>query len=349
MKLALIRDSEIYNKKLLGLMLRDRIRKSLEKSGFVVKFFNDNLSLDEAEAYLIINEPVLFLERDLQFEGEKILVSDDFTVGYLFERDFKDLFVRDPQSAIEKYVAMNNIKKLEVRALKLSEDNLKLAEKLLLSSLIKSHDGIVSRLLNRRISLRISKILAERNVTPNQISFFSFFLSILGSALFLLDTYLATLIAGIIIQLHSIIDGCDGEIARLKFMESKYGAWLDGVLDRYADFITVFCITYSLAQANSIYWIVGFFAAFASFMIAYTGDKFVATYGRAYSDSSRLSIPITRDVRLFIIFLGAIFNCLFFSLILIALLGNAESLRRILSLRNVTPSIGLPPGTVRGG
>ncbi len=193
------------------------------------------------------------------------------------------------------------------------------------------YDGIIARTLNRRISLKISKYLAGRNITPNQITVFSFLISVAGSALFLLNTYLATLIAGIIIQLHSIIDGCDGEIARLKFMESKFGAWLDGVLDRYADFIIIFCITLSISQTNWFYWIIGFLAAFASFIVAYTGDRYVAVYRRTYTSSS-FAIPITRDMRLFLIFLGAVFNALAISLALIAVLGNAEGLRRIISL-----------------
>jgi len=111
-----------------------------------------------------------------------------------------------------------------------------------------------------------------------------------------------------------------------------FRAWLDGVLDRYADFIIVFCITLSISQTNWFYWIIGFLAAFASFIVAYTGDRYVAVYRRTYTSSS-FAIPITRDMRLFLIFLGAVFNALAISLALIAILGNAEGLRRIVSLR----------------
>ncbi|MBO8180943.1 MAG: hypothetical protein H0Z19_10815 [Archaeoglobus sp.] len=76
-----------------------------------------------------------------------------------------------------------------------------------------------------------------------------------------------------------------------------------------------------------------FLAAFASFIVAYTGDKYVAVYRRTYAPSS-FSIPITRDMRLFLIFLGGVFNALAISLALIAVLGNAEGLGRIISLRS---------------
>ncbi|MDI3497004.1 CDP-alcohol phosphatidyltransferase family protein [Archaeoglobus sp.] len=343
MRLAYVKNHEIYGEKLLGLTLRERIEKTLQRAGFDVRFF-DELTLEEAEDYLIILEPVLILERDLLLEGRKILVSDGFTVGYFFGGDFRTVFDGNLQSSIEKYLSLNNLESYEIWAIKLSNDNLKTAEKLLLSSLIKAkrtglkpayYDGWIAREINRKVSLRISRLLADTSVTPNQITVFSFFLSLVGSALFLLNSYLTTLLAGIIIQLHSIIDGCDGEIARLKFMESKYGAWLDGVLDRYSDFIIVFSITYVLSASNPVYWIIGFLAAFASLMIAYTGDKFVAAYMRTYSPEG-FAIPITRDFRLFIIFACSVVNLPSLALVIIALLGNFEALRRIVALRSYT-------------
>ncbi len=63
------------------------------------------------------------------------------------------------------------------------------AEKMLLDSLRwKSNDGPVSHWLNRPISTRISKFLVNFNITPNQISFFSFVLSVIAAGLFALGT-----------------------------------------------------------------------------------------------------------------------------------------------------------------
>lgn len=343
MKIAIVMDNEIYGRKLLGLTLKERLKKTLERAGFEVRFFRDNILLENAESYLIVPEPVLILERDLSLSGKKIIVSDGYEIAYLVESDFLAFFSGNLAKALEDYISVNGLEKQEVWAVRLSEDNIKEAEKLLLRSLVKTkrtglkpayYDGFIAREINRRVSLRITKLLANTSITPNQITVLSFLLSLAGSFLFLLGNYLATAVAGIVMQIHSIIDGCDGEIARLKFMESRYGAWLDGVLDRYADFIAIFCITYTLSHANPIFWIVGFLAAFATFMIPYTGDKFVAAYKRTYK-SDDFSIPITRDVRLFLIFLGAIFNALAISLFLIAIMGNTESIRRVISLRRV--------------
>lgn len=345
MRLALAKDYEIYDRKLLGLTLRERLRKTLERAEFEVKFFSDGFVFEEAESYLILPEPVLILERDVKLEGRKVLCNGNLTVAYLVERDFLTFLENsgDVEEALNKYFSQNGMERQEIWAIRLSEESLKEAENLLLISLIKAkrtgikpayYDGFIAREINRRVSLRITKLLAKTSITPNQITVLSFFLSVAGSLLFLFNSYLTTAIAGVVMQLHSIIDGCDGEMARLKFMESRYGAWLDGVLDRYADFIAIFCITLVLASANAVYWIVGFMAAFATLMIPYTGDKFVAAYKTSYAPEG-FAIPITRDVRLFLIFVAALINHLWVALVLIAILGNLESLRRIFAVRKM--------------
>jgi len=40
------------------------------------------------------------------------------------------------------------------------------------------------------------------------------------------------IVAGLLVQLSSIVDGIDGSLARLKGMTSEFGGFLDSVLDR---------------------------------------------------------------------------------------------------------------------
>ena len=44
-------------------------------------------------------------------------------------------------------------------------------------------------------------------------------------------------------QFASVIDGCDGEMARLEFRENSFGGWFDAMLDRYTDAILLFGLT----------------------------------------------------------------------------------------------------------
>ena len=194
----------------------------------------------------------------------------------------------------------------------------------------KSNDGPVSRYLNRPLSIRISRRLVRYPVTPNQISLFSFLCSLLGAGLFVLGGYPGLLLGGLLAQFASVIDGCDGEVARLKFQGSDYGSWLDAVLDRYADAFLLFGLTWHAYSANRdpLIIFVGFLAIFGSFILSYTADK----YDRLMHDRviHGKALRIGRDVRVFLIFLGAVFDQVYLTLAVIAFIMNIETIRRVI-------------------
>jgi phosphatidylglycerophosphate synthase len=105
------------------------------------------------------------------------------------------------------------------------------AESLLLTSLIKPTDGVISRAINRRISLRITRALLDTALTPNQMTWVAALFGALAIALVAWGGA-GWLVAGaLLLQVQSILDGCDGEISRLKYIRSRLGEWLDQVLD----------------------------------------------------------------------------------------------------------------------
>jgi CDP-L-myo-inositol myo-inositolphosphotransferase len=198
----------------------------------------------------------------------------------------------------------------------------------------KPTDGIVARQLNRRISRRITRVILESrvDVTPNQMSVVSNVISIIGGVL------LATpfpIIGGCLVQFGSILDGCDGEIARATGRESKSGAVLDAILDRIADGLiilgmTVFILLYVpvlrlSVMLNPQIWSVlvvslGFLALVGSYGISYSTARGEATLNRAYP-----RIIAGRDVRLFLIFIAGIcaqiinWAMIFFLIVLVVL------------------------------
>ena len=99
-------------------------------------------------------------------------------------------------------------------------------------SLTKEADGPVSRYLNRPVSTRMSMALAHLPIHPDVVSLAAFLLGILAAWLLASGRGIA---GGILVQLASILDGVDGEIARLQVRAGPGGALLDGVLDRLAD------------------------------------------------------------------------------------------------------------------
>ena len=209
--------------------------------------------------------------------------------------------------------------------------DLKEAKKRMLKSLARREDGVVSRLLNRKISTRISSRLVSRNISPNAISWMVFFIGVLAASLFLSGEYPFIALGGLIVQLVSILDGCDGEIAKLKFLRSSYGALLDSVLDRYVDALLIACLTYGYWHivGDGLLWLVGLAALMGSLGISYTRARYESAFASPIPVGR--SIPATRDVRLFIIMLGALLNQVFVTLAILAILTNAEVIRRMIN------------------
>ena len=217
------------------------------------------------------------------------------------------------------------------------EKTFKKAEKKYLTTLKKQSDGPISRYLNRPVSIMISRYLVKTNITPNFLSFFSFILCCVGAISFFLGEYFYLLLGAILAQVSSIIDGCDGEIARLKFQETEFGGWFDAVLDRYADALLLFGLTYysyyfiSATQKSFLTLFIGFLAIIGTFMNSYTADKYDGLMKKKLVPGKHY-FRIGRDVRIFIIFLGVVFNQPYLTLILIAFLMNTENVRRIVVL-----------------
>ena len=118
----------------------------------------------------------------------------------------------------------------------------------------KPTDGFVSRHFNRKISTRISRFLVDLPITPNQLSIATMVLSFLSAWLVFQGgtSYLHLALGGLLFQFASIVDGCDGEIAKLKFMGSRTGEWVDTLADN---------VSY-----------LAFFVAVLGGMYAHTGD-----------------------------------------------------------------------------
>ena len=105
------------------------------------------------------------------------------------------------------------------------------AERMLWDSCRKKIDGVISTHINRHISLAISRLLAPSPVTPNQVTLFSIAVGLVGAASVAQGGYVMTLMGAFLLQVASILDGVDGELARVRVQFSLIGEWLDTVGD----------------------------------------------------------------------------------------------------------------------
>ena len=215
-------------------------------------------------------------------------------------------------------------------------ETLQKAKKILLKQLKKLTDGPVSKHLNRKISVLISSRLSRLNISPNHLTLISFSLAVLSGLFFFLGGYPKIVIGGFMAQLSSILDGCDGEIARLKFRQSKFGEYLDRVLDRYADALIILGMTIACVykMETKWAWLAGFLALTGSFMISYTAMQYDELLISKAFNKKRVSFRMGRDIRLLIVFIGAVLNQLFATLIILSIVTNVECIRRLFVLRH---------------
>jgi phosphatidylglycerophosphate synthase len=151
-----------------------------------------------------------------------------------------------------------------------TEEDRQSAERKLDRWLVKPTDGIWAR-LNRRISIPISRQLIKFPVTANMVTIFTLGVGFASGVFFAFGGYWSTLLGAFLCLWASILDGCDGEVARLRLQESAFGCWLETVCD-YLFYLFLFVgMTLGLwrSSGSRMYLVCGgllLFGAVASFL-----------------------------------------------------------------------------------
>jgi len=151
------------------------------------------------------------------------------------------------------------------------------AEWKLIRGMNKSFEGPVDALINWRFSMRITRQLARRSLalTPNHVTITAIVIGLLASLLARRGGYAHIAIAGVLLELNSILDSCDGELARLRFQYSKLGQWLDNLSDDIVDNVFLIAVGHALGHAWAI---VGLCAALGRVLVSLV--TYVSVYRR---------------------------------------------------------------------
>ncbi len=102
------------------------------------------------------------------------------------------------------------------------------AHRLLYRILVKPQDNVITRYLYRPVSFPLTRLLVWTPITPNQISLFVAALVAFGCWLVAFRSPLA---GTLVVLAASYLDCCDGEVARVKLLSSRFGAWIDTIVD----------------------------------------------------------------------------------------------------------------------
>jgi hypothetical protein len=122
-----------------------------------------------------------------------------------------------------------------------------------------NHDSLITRIFSRPASRLLTRFFLNTPISPNQITFISFFLGLASAFYFFQGSYWTSVLAAILLVFSTWVDGADGEIARLKFMESEIGKKLDIYGDNIIHFLVFTAIGVGICNktGETIYLYLG--------------------------------------------------------------------------------------------
>ncbi|MGH7879835.1 MAG: CDP-alcohol phosphatidyltransferase family protein, partial [Candidatus Binataceae bacterium] len=92
-------------------------------------------------------------------------------------------------------------------------------------------DAPLARWVDRRASWRVSLPLARHRIAPNAVTLANTALGFGCAAMLASTSYWLKLVGALLFVLSITLDGVDGELARLRLVESKFGGQLDVFTD----------------------------------------------------------------------------------------------------------------------
>jgi len=93
-------------------------------------------------------------------------------------------------------------------------------------------DGVLARWIDRPLSCRVSRwIVAHTGLRPNAVTGVGTAIGLTGGLFLARGTYASGIVGTALFLAAAIVDGCDGEVARLTFRESAFGQKLDVATD----------------------------------------------------------------------------------------------------------------------
>lgn len=223
-----------------------------------------NWDLGEEVAHLAVRKGMAERGTFVRLEGEKVVgfgeeEADALTAGILLVKPEALMGIalggqRNPVTLSD--LIRHLVYKGTVKAINMSKElcqevtsleTLKGAKYALYKRLSLPTDGLMAMYANRKLSGLLTRLLIRLPITPNQITICSLLVGLVACWFFWHGGYWHGVFAALIYQTSIIVDLSDGEVARLKFMQSRLGAWLDSICDS----IVYACIFLAIASALS--------------------------------------------------------------------------------------------------
>lgn len=161
---------------------------------------------------------------------------------------------------------------------------IKIAEKILTENIRRNTQTFVAREINKRISLPMSLILTKLRISPNTITVCNIFIGLCAGIGAAGVTYRGVLLGALLFQIASIVDGCDGEVAKLTYRTSKFGQYIDSISDNLS--LAAFLTGMMIHQYRITHSIHAFVVGGAIIVGALSILAIMSEYLKKYTDSA---------------------------------------------------------------
>ena len=184
-------------------------------------------------------------------------------------------------------------------------------------------------------TVKVGIIFSKLGLSPNQWTLFSLVPTFIALYFLIKEAFLP---AAILFIIASFIDIVDGSVAKVTGRVTKFGGYLDNVIDRYVEGIIIFGLLFA-SLPNLV--ISGFTIPLPALVVIYLFGGMMTTYSKAAAMEREVIEKelkgglIQRAERLLILFVGillAVINPLYLTYV-IALLGflsNITAIQRVL-------------------
>ena len=187
------------------------------------------------------------------------------------------------------------------------------------------------------LSLSMGRFFSRLGLSPNQWTILALIPALIAFYFLVNESFL---LAGLSFIIAAAVDVIDGGVAKVTGRVTKFGAYLDTIVDRYVEGIILFGLLFASLPGFSLPWI-GFVPAHAWIFLCFLG-AFMTTYAKASAKEAELIGPgkvlkgglLERAERLLILFIGILLAALdpyylTYVIVILAVLANISALQRI--------------------
>jgi len=117
-----------------------------------------------------------------------------------------------------------------------------------------------------KATLPIINFFSRINISPNLLTISGLLITVVASYFIYIQSFF---VGAVLLTIGSLFDVMDGYLARKKGLSSKFGAFLDSVVDRLSDFLPLMALIFVFKENNVILFLILSVIIF-SFLTSYT-------------------------------------------------------------------------------